>query len=228
MKPFLTLLIISFLVFNQVSLTQIREDKVITLHSLEDKEVTVTIKFDYHNDKLILELNPNEKMCIEGFRSLNQDIGILSQKFIKLQFSTWGGSGVSVHRYSLICISGDRLYKSIDVISLVRNLVDGSNDCQLDFTGLVEKNKSYEMTVAGETPLHFDMDNKIFFNSFENLNGLYYVNSDKDLSSKEMNFQNEKFPSICVNQNDIYIFIRHKWYEKSHENHLMESTSSCY
>ena len=113
------------------------------------------------------------------------------------------------------------------MISLVKNLVDGNIDCQVDFTGLTEKNKSFELIANGETAFHFEFENKIFYNEFENLNGLYYVNSDKDLSSKQMNFSNEKFFSIRVNQTSIYIFIKHKWYVKSHENHLMELTSYC-
>jgi len=230
MKKFLTLFIINAFVFNQVSLSQLSQSKdsiILHLLSLEDKEVSVKIDFDGRNDELVLELNTNEKICIFEARYLSQDIKILSQRFIELQIGVRGGSGVSVHRYVLICISGDKLYKSVDVISLVKNLVDGSIDCQVDFTGLTEKNKSFELIANGEKAFHFDSENKIFCNGLENLNGLYYVNSDKDLSSKQLNFNNEKFPSICVNQTAIYIFIKHKWYVESHENHLMELTSCC-
>jgi hypothetical protein len=227
MKTFIILVILSPLFYSQELVSQSKDSEIFNLLSLENKEVSVKINFDDRNDRLILDFNADEKMCILGARYLSQNIKILDKKFIELQIGVRGGSGESVHRYVLICISGDRLYKSVDVFSLVENLVDGSINSQVNFTGFRRNNNSYEISITGEATLQFDFNNKIFFNGFENLTGRYNVNSDKDLSNKKMNFNNEKFPSICVNFDEKYIFIEHKWYIEGSENHLMELTSNC-
>jgi hypothetical protein len=226
MKTFLTLFIITSFVFSQASLSQSKDSEVVNLLSIEDIEVSVKLEFDYHNERLILELNPNEKMCIQGARGLDPGVKILDKKFIELHIVLRGGSEEAVRRYALICISNGKLYKSIDVISLVKNLADGNGE-GVNFTGLIEKNKAFELIADGKTALHFDFDNKIFYNGYENLNGLYYVNSDKDPINKQMIFQNERFPTCSANQINTYIFIKNKWYAKGFNNHLMEFTSCC-
>jgi hypothetical protein len=222
MNRLLTILIFNFLISNQVSFSQMRHDEIINLHSLENKEVHVRIEFDYVNDRINLELNPNTQMIIKGFRYLSKDINIISQKFIELQIGMRGGSRVSVHRYVLLCISGGKIYKSIDLISQVKNLVDGSTECQVNFTKLIEKDKSYELFATGEPPFHFDSDNKIFYNEIENLSGSYLVASDETLNER-IDFNDEKYPSVCVNQNRKYIFFRGKWFEIIQQNHLQET-----
>lgn len=227
MKTFLALTIITFFVYCQTSISQSVYDTVINFLSLEDKEVSVKYGYDPNKDRLIFELNPNEKLCIQDARGA--EAKILQKKFVELQLSMPGGSGEAVHRYVIICVSNGKLYKSIDVVSLVKDLITGSSSCQINFSGLIEKNKSFELIANGETILHFDFDNKIFFNGFENLTGLYYVNSDKDPINHQMNFQNERFPAVYVDPNEIYFFINHKWFAKctSNDNHLMEFTSDC-
>lgn len=227
MKTYLTLALINIFFYNQASVSQSIDSEIFNLLSLEGKEVIAKIAFDDRNDRLLIELNENEKMCILNAKYFSEDVKILDKKFIELQLGVRGGSGESVHRYVLICISGDRLYKCIDVISLVKNLVDQIIDSQVNFVGLREKNNSYEMCISGETSLQFDLKNKIFFNGYENLNGLFNLNSDQDLSNKQIDFKNEIFPMICVNFGQKYIFIRHKWYVKG-QNHLLELTSFCY
>jgi hypothetical protein len=252
-KAILTVSIILF-VSTQPSLSQMRDVETVSLHSLENKEINVTIKFDYGFDKLILELNSDEKMIVKGFRGLTQEMKVLNQKFIELRFIMRGGTGVHIRRYVLICVSNNKLYRSIDQISLLNSvfketyvasidslhLYDESSTYQVDFSGLKEVNNSFEM-IANEfvktqskidptqnyenqdtIQLHFDMDNKVFFNKFVNLDGSYLLWSDEDLN-EQVNFHNEKFPSICINQGAIYVFFRHKWYIK-HEDYRLEDT----
>jgi hypothetical protein len=120
------------------------------------------------------------------------------------------------------------------------HLYDESSIYQVDFTGLKETNNSYEMVVTGSikihskiepnqnyenqdtTQLHFDKDNKVFYNKFENLDGQYLLWSDEFLN-EQVNFHNEKFPSICINDGAIYVFFRHKWYIKHQDYHLEET-----
>jgi hypothetical protein len=159
MKAILTVSAILF-ISTQVSLSQMRDVDTVSLHSLENKEIIVKIKFDYGFDKLILELNSDEKMIVKGFRGLTQDMKVLNQKFIELRFSMRGGTGVRVCRYVLICVSNNKLYRSIDQISLFSSvfketydasidslhLYDESSTYQVDFTGLKEVNNSFVLT----------------------------------------------------------------------------------
>lgn len=226
MRKILIFILFDFIVLNQVLYSQLREDKFLSLHSLEDKEVSLKIKFDYRYDRISLELDSDKKICIEGFRYLSQEIKILNNKFVELQIGMRGGSGESVHRYVLICTSKNRLYKSIDLISLVENLIDSSTNYKEDVIGIIEKNNSYEMTMIGESTLHFDFNNKVFFNGYKKLKGSYFINSERDLSSEKINFNNEKFPSLST-QCGVYIFIRNQWYVQGEENQLMELSSGC-
>ena len=227
MKTFSTLTIITFFVYCQTSMSQSVYDTVINFLSLEDKEVSVKYGYDPDKDRLIFELNPNEKLCIQDARGA--EAKILQKKFVELQLSMPGGSGEAVYNLAIICVSNGKLYKSIDVASSVKDLINGSSSGEISFSGVIEKNRSFELIANGKTKLQFDFDNKIFYNGFENLNGLYYVNSDKDPINHQMNFQNERFPAVYVDPGETYFFINHKWFAKctGNDNHLMEFTSCC-
>lgn len=228
MKTFLALTIITLFVYCQTSMSQSVYDTVINFLSLEDKEVSVKYGYDPNNDRLIFELNPNEKLCIQDARGAKAKI--LQKKFVELQLSMPGGSGEAVYNLAIICVSNSKLYKSIDVVSSVKDLISGSGSCEISFSGVIEKNRSFELIANGKTKLQFDFDNKIFFNAFETLNGLYYVNSDKDPINHQVNFKNKSFPAVNVDPNETYFFINHKWYAKctGNGNHLMEFSSDCH
>jgi hypothetical protein len=227
MKTYLSLIIFTFLVYCQTSTSQSNHYKVINFLSLEDKEVSVKYGYDPDHDRLIFELNPNEKLCIQSARGA--DVKILQKKFVELKVSMPGGSGEAIYNVVIVCVSNGKLYKSIHVVSLSENLITGCISSQVNFSELEGKNNSFELSVNGKTKLQFDFDNKIFFNAFETMNGLYDVNTDKDLISHQMNFQNERFPAVNVDQSEIYIFINHKWFAKisGNNNHLMEFSSNC-
>jgi hypothetical protein len=227
MKTYLSLTIFTFLVYCQTSTSQSKHYKDINFLSLEDKEVSVKYGYDPDHDRLIFELNPNEKLCIQNARGA--DVKILQKKFVELQVSMPGGSGEAVYNVVIICVSYGKLYKSIHVVSLSENLITGCISSQLNFSELKGKNNSFELLVNGKTKLQFDFENKIFFNAFETLNGLYDVNNDKDLINHQMNFQNEKFPAVTVDPAKMYLFINHRWYAKLSGNswHMEEFSSDC-
>jgi hypothetical protein len=224
MKTNLALTIILFLFNCQASISQSVYDTVINFHSLEDKDVFVKYGYDPNKDRLILELNPTEKMCIQGARGANAKIFL--NKFVELESPMPGGSGESVHRLFIICVADGKLYKSIDVVAFVKDYTSGECSFEVKFSDLIKKSKSFELivnVVNKETKLQFDFENKIFYNDFVNLNGPYIVEG-----MGQMNFQNEKFPAVTVDPAEMYLFIKHKWYAKAPYNwNLDEFSSDC-
>jgi hypothetical protein len=219
---FIVLVAFSFVfVFKKDSPPQSEDYEVVSLLSLENRKVRVKIEFDGRTDRMIVELNQNERMCIQDARGLDTAAIILANKFIELPIVMRGGSGEAVRKCILICISKGKLYKSLDVISLIKNTITGISDIELNISGLIEKNNSFRL-IIGETTIPFDIDNRIFFDGYYTLNGIYWVNSDKDYVKKQVTFQNEKYPSLFLQ----YIFIKNKWYSTG-SNELMELTTNC-
>jgi hypothetical protein len=219
MKTFLTLFI-TFFIYCQTSFSQSIYDDVVNFLSLEGKEVSVKYGYDPKFDRTMLELNPNEKLCIQDTRGVIS-AKISQKKFVELTLPMPGGSGESVHKVVIICVSNGKLYESINVTSLVKNTITGVSDFEVNFTGPIEKNGSFELNV-GESILHFDSDKKIFFDGYYTLNGIYYVSTDKDPQKKEKVFQNERYPTVF----NEYIFIKKNWYIFNNNN-LRELTSTC-
>lgn len=153
------IIILLFTIINFNVLSQTIDNKRYKLYSLENIENTVNIKLDDANEKITIELNPNETLCINGFRGLEQEVNILNRKFIEIRFKVRGGSGVAVRRYVLICISYNTLYKAIDVISMVSsefketyvhsidslNLYDETSIYKLSFTMSQGDNQKYKL-----------------------------------------------------------------------------------
>ena len=200
------LITISFLAILQGCTSQPKDYEVINFRSLENKKVSIRYKYDPQGDQYILELNKKEKMCIQDARGLDPRADILANKFLELPVIARGGSGEAVRRCIVICVSKNKLYKSLVFTSFVGAIAD-VNSYKTKITGVIEKNKSFELTVGGKK-LQFDPDQKIFFDGYYALNGTYYVSSDKDPISKMVVFQNEKYPTTF----DSYIFIGNKWF----------------
>jgi len=217
----ITLTLLNILIFNQGCVQQSIDYKVINLLSLENKKVTVKLFNDAKNDRYILELNKSERMCIPEEMGLAQDIKIHDNKFMEFQIAVRGGTGEQIRRYSLICISNGNFYKSIDIISLVKNTITGISEFEVNCEGPIEKNGTYEMSIGGKK-FNFDNKNKVFFDDYYTLNGSYYINTDKDPVRKEKVFQNEKCPIVFLK----YIFIEKKWYILDN-SYLEEITSNC-
>lgn len=96
-------------------------NRLFKIKSLEGNECSVKVKLDYVNDKIMISLNSSESLCIQGFRGLAKDINVLNKKFIELQFDVRGGSGVQFRRYALVCVSDNKLYEAMDIISMVHS-----------------------------------------------------------------------------------------------------------
>jgi hypothetical protein len=195
--------------------------EIITLQSLENKKASVKYKFDPNTDRLILELSKKERMCIQNARGLDSVPIIYANKFIQFPVVVRGGSGEAVRNCIVICISKNKLYKSLAFTSLIRNTVDEITYCETNITGLIEKDNTFELHASGRT-LKFDLDKKIFFDSYCILNGPFNVNSDKDYSTHEVVYQNEKYPTAF----DSYVYIQNKWFAMG-SFHLEELTSNC-
>jgi hypothetical protein len=208
-----------FLISCQTSSTKSIYDETVSFHSLENKKVKLNYGYDPNSDRLIFELNPHEKLCIYDARGV--DSIIIQSKFVVMHVSMPGGSGEAVEKYVILCVSHGKIYKCLDVVSLVKNTITGISDVEMNFAGPIEKNGSFELN-AGYGILHFDGEKKIFYDNYYVLNGPYYVSSDKDRFKKEVVFQNEKCPTVW----NYYIFIKNKWFILN-SNELTELSSRC-
>lgn len=197
-----------------------KEYETISLKTLENRKIVVRYKFD-PSDRLILELNNKERMCIQDARGLDSTPVILANKFIELPIVMRGGSEEAVRKCVIICVSNGKFYKSLDVVSLVKNTSAGLSEIALNINGITENNDSFSL-ILGQSAIPFDPEKKIFCDGYFTLNGTYYVNNDKDNTSRKVTFQNEKLPSL-FNQ---YIFYNNRWFSIGNST-LFERTSTC-
>lgn len=172
-------------------------DTVIKLRSLENERIKVKITYNFANDRAYVELNPNVKITLKGFRSLPQGgVKVLDNKFLGIQYELRGGTGVRNGRYAIFCCSKGKLYKSMDVASLSSfifkdtyvpsvdslHLYDENSLYQLNFGEITEKNNSFELTVSGITKIHSKINPGTNCESqdtthlhFDNANKIFYT-----------------------------------------------------
>jgi hypothetical protein len=202
-------------------------DTILYLESLENKKITVRIRLDYAHAEVIIELNQKQKLSLGSLGDINHGIRILDNKFIEVSYDMHIIPEGKSSRRILICCSRGMLFKSIDLISY---------DDGINFNGLIEKNKSYKLIVSGLLKIHtnpginldpdtthlkFDLVDNIFYESYENLNGLYNVMSG-GIFKESVKFNNNRFPAIGVYQQTRYIFFRHRWFLLDQLNHLSQ------
>jgi hypothetical protein len=171
------------------------------IFSLENKESTVYLKLDVVNERITVQLNPSQTLCINGFKGFEQKPTILNQKFMELQFKIRGGSGVAIRRYVLICISESKLCKAIDVLSMISskfektyvssidklNLYNESSIYKLSFTMSQDDDqnnilvvKQYEKIYSKDKPNKNHETQDVLTFSFDKVNKVFY-NTQEDL-----------------------------------------------
>lgn len=111
----------TILIFVQTmnALHRIEDIKTITILSLENKKCVVEIIYNFKTDVINIRLSPQNSLCINGFRGFVDSIRVINHNFIELHFQIRSGTGIRQERYILLCISEDKLYKAIDVLSLI-------------------------------------------------------------------------------------------------------------
>lgn len=257
MKKFI-IIIVLFYISGQDLLSQTYPaNKNYKLKSLEGTDKEVYIKFDYVNNNMSIQLNTSEKICLEGFRGLVEDIKIISQEFIELNYVVFGGSSVFVRNRVLICISNDTLCEAINMTSAVYSYlpVDDSldpydvsstyeikdicikqNDNNNFFLTATEQYSTHsksgsvnDINTQDSVYLNFDPNYNIFFNKYEVLFGEYtLIDGISGHNFGNIRFNGEVIRTICLKEGGRYYFIDGKWYAYSGRyNSFRKCTNPC-
>lgn len=227
------------------------------IYSLENKEFILQVKPDVNNEKIIITLNPKETLCINGYSGFDQQIKVLNEKFIELHFRMRGGSGVAIRRYVLVCVSGVKLYKPIDVLSLVRsefketyvpsidslNLYDESSLFSLKFNLLQDHGQRFKLYVTQSEEVISKYDpskNHLYKDSlelkFDESCSVFYdefrnLRGHFDISSDDGSSKEIIFKGekypAIKLRNAEYYYINQKWLMRDRKNHLSEFSDSC-
>jgi len=243
---------LTFISTNAIS--QTIEKLSFTLSSLSNESAKVNVELDNVNERITFTSNSKEKLCINGYRDLVENIKILDDKFIAVHYIVRGGTGVKIRMTALVCISKGKLYKALDVLStesyvfkdtynkaadslelydessiytLKFNLRNGKQNFQLSAIQhekvKSKHNKKNNYEKKDTLKFYFDEKNKVFYTKSVSLKGNYKIESAKN---KQRVFKGEKYPLTNLRDNE-YIFIDKVWYNKVHDNNLIEISSSC-
>jgi hypothetical protein len=170
--------------------SQYAYNKSFKLFSLENKEDSVNINLDPLNEKITLKLTPDEVLCVHGYRGLEQQINILNQKFVELFFRIRGGSGVAVRRYILICISNNKLYKSIDVLSTVSSEFNLTYVPSIDSLNLYDEKSLYNLSFM--MSYQDGQNNKLIATQYEKVTSKYDPTQNHEtLDTLQFNFDSK-------------------------------------
>lgn len=258
MKNISFLITLWFLTFiNGTVFSQLTDGTKFRICSLENKEFTLQVKPDVYNEKITITLNPKETLCINGYSGFDHQIKVLNGKFIELHFRMRGGSGVAIRRYVLVCVSGVKLYKPIDVLSLVRsefketyvhsidslNLYDESSLFSLKFNLLQDHVRRFKLYITQSEEIISKYDpsrNHLYKDSLElkfdeNCNVFYnqvcnlngYFNISSDDGSSREIIFKGEKYPAIKLRNAEYYYINKKWFIRDQKNHLSEFSDSC-
>jgi hypothetical protein len=131
---------------NNICFAKLNDTETLKIKTLENDELMLTIHFDNVHDKITLELNSEDNLVIYGYRGLINPITILCEKFIEITYRIRGGTGVSVERYILVCISENKLYKAIDVTSKVYSEFKEIYVPSIDSLNLYDESELYKLS----------------------------------------------------------------------------------
>lgn len=222
--------------------SQTIEKNTLTFHSLENTWVKVAIELDVVNEKITLTLNPEEILCIAGYKGLVERVNVVDDKFISLSFHSPGGSEVGMEQTVLVCVSNEHLYKSLDIISKESDFFGYFDHIyKINFIDMQEPSKDTYKYIATQYDyvkstndsdknhetldiLRFNFDkNRVFYNTSISLKGSYTVINNPSLhdssQEKETVFKEEKYSGIALMNTGCspilaskYLFIDGFWY----------------
>ena len=219
MKAFIIIVIVSFIVSCKMSNTEYFQ-----ITSLEGKNVKIFLEPDYVNNLLYIKLDSGDKMYISGFRGLINPIQI-HKNFLILPVQIIGGSGIARQYTVIICVSNDKIYKSLHVISLdeyTNHLGKVEYNYTISTVEIKQKNKTFLLSFEENIfdmgkqsnsyhTLHFDRKLKIFYSKMMPLDGLFTIDSDCGNVKKEVLFKKDNvFPVVEITDN--YYFINGLWH----------------
>jgi hypothetical protein len=254
-KTSLAIIILAF--FSISSFSQLVIDTTLNINSLCNKDCIVKLKLDNVNNKIEILLISKDSICLSDFRGLTGGIKVLNNKFIELSFRTAGGSNTELHRYVLICISHDKLYKAIDVISFINSYFDTTYVPKIDSLNLYDESSIYKISFILSQD---DQNYKLLGMQSEKIKSKY--DPKRDLEKEEIlqfNFDKNykifysqfdslegNFVIVSCNEitsrnrvfnrekypaiklhNEVYYFINNIWYIKEGKDHLVDFSNNC-
>ena len=237
-----------FLYSNAIS--QTLEYKKIPYKSLEGKNQLLTIKFDDVNEKMNLLLGNKDSFCIHGYRDLLENIKVFNNRFIVIQYKTKGGSGIKTGNTVIVCSSKNKLYKSMNIISLNNYEFNNSYSAEVESSdSLIEqglfkidlnsitsdKKYKYKLMATQFIEVKSKIDstkNKKTIDTitlfFDEKNKVFFNNYKTLIGdyifnehSKAKQYNGEKFPAIILS-NENYLHVRNNWYFEYKKNHLIK------
>ncbi len=216
--------------------------KNIDFYSLEGEKIHLSSEERLEANILAIILPGRDTFCISDYTGLVDSV-VVKKNFIVFNYSIRGGSGVSLEKSTVICVSKDRIFNSLEFHSLEKDIILGSRlqdsiitvkEIKIDPTDLM-KNGSIELTKSVvekwngkaqkndiyKTHLIFDSTEKIFYNKSIVMEGRFYINN----SSPRYIAINGKLNSVLL-KTDTCLRIDMIWYIKR-GNELLEITENC-
>ena len=192
--------------------------------SLEGKNVRISLESDYVNNLLHIKLDSGDQICVYGFIELIHPIRI-HKNFLIINMKTRGGSGVAIQYLIIICVSNDKIFKSLHVISLdkyTNHLGNIEYKRKISSVEIKQKNGTFLLSFEeilfdmgkqnkSNYTLHFDHNFKIFYSKLMPLDGLFNINSDYGSIKKEVLFKKDNVFPVVEIANDYY-FINGLWH----------------
>jgi len=224
------LILFSFLSFTIAAQTVKKRSFLIT--SFEGKQVKIIVYPDCVHNMLTIKLGHHDSICINEYmdEDRHEKIKILNKKFIVVPFEMRGGSGESLSRTLILCLTKGRLHIAFmgfsedwaggaenDQIGTCRFKVISINTDSLNGYRLIAK--QYQKITSTHHPkrnyvasdtlyFKFDRENKVFYNKSITLNGNYVI--DSTTSHRDKNFKSETYPAIEIKRHN-YLFEKQKF-----------------
>jgi len=196
-------------------------NKVIKMHSLLNENIQFSIKTDYTNNSLTINIKPNEYEKISNFNGFVTYPTVIDGKFLFCHLRIKGGSGVKIERSVIFCVLGGNLYKAFDVLSkdvyvpLNSKKEIGMN---VDILQIKAINKSYLLILnirdnelsnqikSTRMELKFNQQQHVFCQDMIKINGQYSINNER----REV-FIDEYLPYLEINKQK-YIILNNNWF----------------
>lgn len=252
---FILIFIITSTLISTDATSQTIEKMSLRLNSLSNESVKVNVELDNVNDRITFKLNSKEKLCINGYRDLIENIKNLDKKFIAVHYIIRGGTGIKMRMTALVCISKGKLYKALDVLSTESYVFKKTYDKATDSLGLYDESglytlefnlrnnkQNFQLSAIQYEKVKSKYDKNENYEKtdtikfyFDEKNKVFYTKyislkgnykiESEGVKNEQRVFKGEKYP--LINLRYEYIFIDKVWYYKMPGNLLEEISGSC-
>lgn len=216
-----------------------RGEEYFQITSLEGKNVKILIEPDGVDNLLLIKLDSGNQICVSQFIGLIHPIKTY-KNFLIINLKTRGGSGVALQQLVIVCVSNDRIYKSLHITSAdqyTNYLGNVEYNYNISAVEIKQKNEIFLLSLEEHFinmgkqskinhKLHFDHTLKIFYSKLLPMNGLFNIDCDCGNINKKILFEKDNiFPVVeIVNK---YYFINGLWHIHDSESHLTILSNLC-